>query len=63
MALGGGGGALIAKELAVSPQQVVVSREKEKLALQELNDRYMSMLVSNGWSSLGLKSSKSGVEL
>ena len=40
MALGGGGGALIAKELAVSPQQVVVSREKEKLALQELNYRY-----------------------
>ena len=39
MALGGSGGQVALKELAVSPAAVVVSREKEKLALQELNDR------------------------
>jgi len=45
MALGvGSGGALIPKELAVSPQQVVICREKEKLALQELNDRFAAYI-------------------
>ena len=44
MALGGAGGAVVAKELAVSPAAVVVSREKEKLALQELNDRLVILM-------------------
>merc|ERR1712121_542389 len=44
MALGGSGGAVLAKELAVSPAAVVVSREKEKLALQELNDRFAAYI-------------------
>merc|ERR1719180_329212 len=44
MALGGSGGAVVAKELAVSPAAVVVSREKEKLALQELNDRFAAYI-------------------
>merc|ERR1719180_466432 len=44
MALGGSGGAVVAKELAVSPAAVVVSHEKEKLALQELNDRFAAYI-------------------
>merc|ERR1719435_566046 len=44
MALGGSGGAVLAKELAVTPAAVVVSREKEKLALQELNDRFAAYI-------------------
>merc|ERR1739838_527059 len=45
MALGGaGGGVVLAKELAVTPAAVVVSREKEKLALQELNDRFAAYI-------------------
>jgi hypothetical protein len=40
MALGGGGGQVALKQLAVNPSQVVIAREKEKIALQELNDRY-----------------------
>merc|ERR1719260_192707 len=44
MALGGGGGTVAIKELAVSPAAVVVSREKEKLALQELNDRFAAYI-------------------
>ena len=39
LGLGFGDCGVISKELAVNPQQVVISREKEKLALQELNDR------------------------
>ena len=48
MSLGGSSSALLAKELPVSPGAVVLSREKEKLALQELNDRYMFCSVVNG---------------
>jgi len=44
MALGGAGGTVAIKELAVSPAAVVVSREKEKLALQELNDRFAAYI-------------------
>merc|ERR1719259_1335546 len=44
MALGGSGGQVALKELAVSPAAVVVSREKEKLALQELNDRFAAYI-------------------
>merc|ERR1719466_73704 len=44
MALGGSGGAVLAKELAVTPAAVVISREKEKLALQELNDRFAAYI-------------------
>jgi len=40
----GGGGQVLAKELAVSPGAVVLSREKEKLALQELNDRFAAYI-------------------
>jgi len=44
MSLGGSGSHILAKELAVSPGSVVLSREKEKLALQELNDRFASYI-------------------
>merc|ERR1719383_1326302 len=44
MALGGSGGQVALKELAVSPAAVVVSREKQKLALQELNDRFAAYI-------------------
>merc|ERR1719435_669417 len=44
MALGGSGGSVLAKELAISPAAVVVSREKEKVALQELNDRFAAYI-------------------
>merc|ERR1712198_385148 len=40
----GGSGQVIKKELAVDPQGVVESREKEKIALQELNDRFATYI-------------------
>jgi len=40
----GGSGQVIKKELAVDPQGVVESREKEKIALQELNDRFAAYI-------------------
>jgi len=40
----GGGQQVIKKELAIDPQGVVESREKEKIALQELNDRFAAYI-------------------
>jgi len=40
MSLGSGGGAILQKELAVLPEEVVSAREKEKMMLQDLNDRF-----------------------
>jgi intermediate filament protein if len=39
-----GGGAIVAKELPVAPAAVVGAREKEKVALQELNERFASYI-------------------
>jgi len=40
----GGSGQVVKKELAVDPQGVVESREKEKIALQQLNERFASYI-------------------
>jgi intermediate filament protein if len=39
-----GSGAGVSKVLAVDPQAVVLSREKEKIALQDLNDRFAAYI-------------------